>query len=142
MNVVLRNSTPSLPFTFRTRNIFDSLFSDDFFTSNWRLPISHKANPDVKIETTDASYSINIAAPGLPKDAVSVEVKGDVLTVSSEINEEKESSHFCSSFKKSWTLPEDVDVEKIDASYNNGVFVVSVPRAEPIEPTVKKIKIK
>ena len=80
--------------------------------------------------------------PGLPKDAVDVTIKENILTVTHENNKETDNSYFCSSFKKSWTLPKDVNVEEITAKYNNGVFNVNVPRVQPVEPEVKKIKIK
>jgi len=69
-------------------------------------------------------------------------VKEDVLTVSHEHKEEEGNKYFCSSFSKSWTIPKDIDVENISATYKSGVFNVSLPRVQPVEPEVKKIKIK
>ena len=73
---------------------------------------------------------------------VDVVVKEDTLTVSHEHKKEEDNNYFCSSFSKAWTLPNDVDVEKITAEYNQGVFNVSIPRVQPVEPEVKKIKVK
>jgi len=136
MYLVSRKSTPTLPSIFGNQSFFDSFF-DDVFSST-----QTNTGPQVKVNTTNESYSIDIAAPGLPKDAVNVVVKGDILTVSSEVNKEDNGNYFCSSFKKSWTLPEDVSVDNINASFNNGVFNVSIPRVQPVEPPIKKIEIK
>lgn len=130
--------------TLRNRNRVPSIF-DTFFDDIFNIPslrVSQANTPQVRVDVNDGSYDVSIAAPGLPKDAVDVSVKENVLTVSHENKEETDNSYFCSSFKKSWTLPKDVSVDQITAEYNNGVFNVSVPRVQPVEPEVKKIKIK
>ena len=140
-NLILRNRT-------RTPSFFDTFFDnviggtalDDIF----RTPPLERGYdaPQVRVDVKDEAYDVSIATPGLSKDAVDVSVKENVLTVSHENKKETENSYFCSSFKKSWTLPRDVNADQITAKYDNGVFNVSVPRVQPVEPEVKKIKIK
>tara|TARA_R110000824_G_scaffold161972_1_gene337495 strand:- start:668 stop:1072 length:405 start_codon:yes stop_codon:yes gene_type:complete len=124
----------------RTPSIFDTFFDDVFNIPSFR--VSPTNTPQVRVDVNDGSYDVSIAAPGLPKNAVDVSVKENILTVAHDNKEETDNSYFCSSFKKSWTLPKDVNVEQITAKYNNGVFNVSVPRVQPVEPEVKKIKVK
>ena len=126
-----KNSVPS---------IFDTFFDEIFNVPSFR--VSQTNTPQVRVDVNDNSYDVSIAAPGLPRDAVDVTVKENVLTVAHENKKETDNSYFCSSFKKSWSLPKDVNVDQITAKYNNGIFNVSVPRVQPVEPEVKKIKVK
>ena len=123
-------------------SIFDTFFDEIFNVPSFRVSPEKSTKPQVRVDVNDVSYDVSIAAPGLPKDAVDVSIRENILTVAHENKEETDNSYFCSSFKKSWTLPKDVDVDKITAKYNNGVFNVSVPRVQPVEPEVKKIKVK
>ncbi len=136
-----RNRTPSIWSSF-----FNDLAPDSFFTDVFRNPtlreFSQNSPVKVHIDKTDSAYDVSIAAPGINKDEVEVSIKDSVLSVSHEYKKEQENNIFCTSFQKSWTLPEDVDVDKISAEYVNGVFNVTIPRVEPVAPTVKKIKIK
>ena len=136
-----RHRTPSI-----WNSFFNDLTPDSFFTDVFRTPSPRQftqENPvKVHIDKTDTAYDVAIAAPGISKDDVDVIVKENVLTVSHDHKEESNDKSFCSSFEKSWTIPKDIDVENISATYKSGVFNVSLPRVQPVEPEVKKIKIK
>jgi len=136
-----RNRTPSVWSSF-----FNDLTPDSFFTDVFRTPPLRAFTQDnpvkVHIDRNDTSYDVSIAAPGISKKEVDVTVKENVLTVAHEHKKEEDNKYFCSSFEKSWTLPKDIDVDKISASYESGVFNVNLPRVQPVEPEVKKIKIK
>ena len=122
-------------------SIFDSFFDDVFRTPTLREFSQH--NPvKVHVDKTDEAYDVAIAAPGISKDEVDVTVKESVLTVAHEHREEEDNNYFCTSFTKSWTLPNDANVDKITAEYQDGIFNVSIPRVQPVEPEVKKIEIK
>ena len=142
-NLILRdrNRSPSI-----WNSFFDDLIPDSFFTDVFRAPTLREFSQNnpvkVHIDKTDEAYDVSIAAPGISKDEVDVVVKENVLTVSHEHKKEEDNKYFCSSFSKAWTLPNDVDVDKITAEYNQGVFNVSIPRIQPVEPAVKKIKVK
>ena len=123
-------------------SIFDTFFDEIFNVPSFRVSPDRNTAPQVRVDVNDNAYDVSIATPGLPKDAVDVTVKENVLTVAHENKKETDNSYFCSWFKKSWTLPKDVNVDEITAKYNNGVFNVNVPRVQPVEPEVKKIKIK
>jgi HSP20 family protein len=143
-NLILRdrNRTPSI-----INSLFDDLIPDSFFTDVFfRTPslreFTQSSPVKVHVDKTDKAYDVSIAAPGISKKEVDVVVKENVLTVSHDHKEEEDNKYFCSSFIKSWTLPKDIDVDKISASYDSGVFNVNLPRVQPVEPEVKKIKIK
>jgi HSP20 family protein len=81
---------------------------------------------------------VSIAAPGLKKEDFKIEVEDKVITISSEKEERKEEKeekftrkeYSCSSFSRSFTLPEDVKMDSIEARYEDGVLKIRLPRKE------------
>jgi HSP20 family protein len=88
--------------------------------------------------------------PGLKKEKVKINVVDNVLTIEAEDEEEKteEAEQYISkeikrsSFKRSFTLPDNVKGEKIDAKMDNGILEVIIPKAEEKKPKELEIKIK
>lgn len=104
--------------------------------------------PTVNTREGDYAYHIEVDLPGVKKEDIHVEVKDNRLTISGErktkeeVNEESyhriESSY--GKFERSFTLPEDVDAENVDASCDNGVLEVVLPKKE--RSPSKKILVK
>ena len=94
--------------------------------------------PAVNITEHKDEYKVSLAAPGLKKDDFKIEVNGNILTISSEKEESKEDfdkkftrkEYSYSSFSRSFTLPEEINQEKIEAKYEDGVLKISLPRNE------------
>jgi len=138
----------------RSRRNTPSLF-DDFFGSNFWNDIyeksGFKATPGVNVYEGKDNFEIEVAAPGLEKKDFHIDVKENVLTVSSEKKEEKEkkegnkvvfSEFNYASFSRSFQLPDGIDVNKISASHQNGVLKVTLPkREEYIEKAPRMIEI-
>ena len=91
-----------------------------------------------------------MAAPGLTKDDFKINIENELLTVSaekkSEQNEKTEKytrkEFSLTSFKRSFTLPDFADVEKIAASYENGIMALVIPKKEEAKPKpVREIRI-
>lgn len=106
--------------------------------------------PPVNITGTEHEYVINLAIPGMSKDDFRIDVDGNVLSISSEKKERKEENeknytrqeYSYSSFRRSFTLPDKVDMEKIDAGYKDGVLSVSLPvKAAAKASPARKIKV-
>lgn len=126
-------------------NSMTSLF-DDFFTRdllNWGLANNSTTNttiPAVNIKETADAFEVEMAAPGMRKDDFKVELDGNQLTIGSEYesqNEAKEGERFTrrefsyQSFQRSFTLPKNVvDVDQIEARYENGVLRLLIPKRE------------
>lgn len=103
--------------------------------------------PPVNVYDDGESFLLRAELPGVDKDALELTVKGDQLTLRGErkINaagpeasyhrRERESG----SFRRSVTLPQPVDANRIQASYNNGVLEVVLPRVAESQP--RKITI-
>lgn len=120
-----------------------SLF-DDFFKpwNEWfddtRFLGRVMTMPSVNITEDTNHYNVALAAPGLKKDDFKIDIDGNMLTISSEKEEKKEEKdervtrkeYSYSSFSRSFTLPEDVKQEAIDAKYEDGVLNIRLPRKE------------
>jgi HSP20 family protein len=115
-------------------SLFDHFFNDDFF--NWDLmPTTNVASPNYDVIEKDGEFILDFMLPGFKKEDVSINVEDDVLTIEGERNVQEETKYnrkgsFYGKFKKSFTLPEDVLAEKIDASYKDGILSVSIPKDE------------
>lgn len=142
--------------TILRRSYTSPRFLDDFFNDSylpgfftWDDRNYSTSSPAVNVEETDKEYLIEVAAPGLEKDDMKVAVDNGVLTISSEKkmeNEEKKENYLRrefghTSFSRSFSLPEEVDAEKISAKHKNGVLFVNLPKAEVKVNTQKEIKI-
>lgn len=121
--------------------LFDDFINRDTF--NWGLSNFSNTNtsiPAVNIKETADSYSVEVAAPGMLKKDFKVELEGNLLTISSERNEEKEETtderfvrreFSYQAFQRSFTLHKEVvDVEKIQAHYEDGVLRLLIPKKE------------
>ncbi len=107
--------------------------------------------PSVNITEHKDEYQVSLAAPGLKKDDFHIDVDGNMLTISCEKEENKEEKekkftrkeYSYSSFSRSFTLPDEISKEKIDARYEDGVLKISLPRKEGAnKPTAKHIAVK
>jgi HSP20 family protein len=121
---------------------------DDFFAPEPAL--RKRANtPAVNVKETDKGYDIQVAAPGYNKDDFDISVDNNMLTIKAEIEEKQEDEklsrkefHYAS-FQRTFTLPDNVNDEKIEAQYKDGILHINVPVASKKEVEQKKtIKIK
>ena len=127
-------------------NSFPGIFEDDFFTRdlfNWGLTNnSHTGTtlPAVNIKETADSFEVEMAAPGMTKNDFKIELDSNVLTITSERQNEqdqKEGERYSrkefsyQSFQRTFTLPKEVvDDDKIEARYENGVLHLVIPKKE------------
>ena len=119
-----------------------SLFEDFFRPWNEMMDLPAWGRtmnvPAVNIEDTADAYKLSLAVPGLKKSDFNIDVEGDMITISSEKEESKEEKdsrytrkeYSYSSFSRSFTLPEEVNQEKIEANYQDGVLHVTLPKKE------------
>lgn len=122
----------------KTNSYYPSIFDEFFSTTPMNRCHDGKHTPRVNISENEKSFQIDLAAPGMEKDDFKIEVKDDVLTISTEKKEEKteEGKNYkrrefsYSAFSRSFILPELTDSENIAATYRNGVLEVSIPKKE------------
>lgn len=94
--------------------------------------------PAVNITEHKDEYRVSLAVPGMKKDDFKIDVEGNMLTISSEKEENKEEKdkkftrkeYNYSCFSRSFTLPEEINKEKIEARYQDGVLKIALPRKE------------
>lgn len=126
----------------KVREMLPSAF-DDFFKpwNEWfEGGLLHKtmSMPAVNITEEDGNYTVTMAAPGMKKDDFNVDIDNNMITISAETEKEKEEDkkkytrkeYSYSSFSRSFTLPDDVEKNKIDAKYDNGVLTLNLPKKE------------
>lgn len=151
MTLLKRNSAnlPSL-----VSNFFDNgrLFPSVFDMDSSLLDFAGGSLmvPSANIVENEKDFKIELAAPGLDRKDFKVEVENGILTISAEKEEEKkeERKNFkrqefaYNSFSRSFTLPENLLVDKIDAKYDNGILHLSLPKKEvTISKPAKTIKV-
>ena len=139
--------------TQRMPSFFEDFFNKpllDLFDSG--LPSRRMSVPAVNITERKEDYLVSMAAPGLKKEDFKIDVEGNMLTISSEKEEENEEKdekytrqeYSYSSFERSFTLPDEVNKDKIDAHYQDGVLELVLPKKEEAKKMAisKKIAVK
>lgn len=125
--------------------LFDSMFNDTaakfernvFFTP--RVDVLEKAE----------SFEVHAALPGLKKEDINIEVDGDKLTISGErkmretANNEKLHmvENYYGKFSRTFTLPENINKQAIEAEFTDGMLTVQLPKA-PVKDNKNVVRIK
>jgi HSP20 family protein len=112
-----------------------SIFDDDFFPV---MSNNVSSMPAVNIKEDDKRFMLDLAVPGIDKKDLKIDINEDVLTISSETKNESEESKdgykrkefSYTSFCRSFQIPENVNREKIEANYKDGILSVSLPKFE------------
>ena len=113
------------------RNLIDTLFGEDFFSTPTSAVIDDYS-VRTNVSTTDEEYRIDVVAPGLDKSDMNVKVENNQLYVSYDNeNTDKTERVYYRSFSRFWKLPSDVDPASIRADYKQGILSVFVPREAP-----------
>lgn len=122
----------------RNNDFFPSLLGDLFNDEIINRASNRFSVPAVNLKESDNGYEIHLAAPGLKKEDFKISLEDKVMTISSEKSTESEASedkftrkeYNYTSFSRSFTLPENIDIESIDAKYENGELRVNLPKKE------------
>lgn len=126
-------------------SVFDNFFNDSFLSDRLVTRV-----PAVNITESSDAYNIELAAPGLKKSDFKINVDKNLLTISVEKKEEsteedkvfskKEFSY--TSFSRSFSLPDTVDYNSIDANYEDGVLELKIGKKEEAIVTKRQIEVK
>jgi HSP20 family protein len=133
-------------------NFFDDFITKDLFDWTDRNFAALGSNlPSVNLKETDTKIEVELAAPGMKREDFKVEIDHNVLMISSEKEEEKEEKKEnyirkefnYQAFSRSFSLPETIDENKIEANYKEGILHVVIAKREgAMKKTVKTIPIK
>lgn len=133
------------------RKSFDSVVDDFFNTipSLWNDGYTGINTAPVNIYEAANGFSLEISVPGINKEELKVNVDKGLLTISYDKKEEaktedqktvrREFSH--RSFKRSFTVAEQVDVENIQAKYENGILKLFLPKKDQEKNAPKQVVV-
>ena len=142
----LRAMFPRFPFGL-FRDDFDNAFSR---WGDWEGQWANQMlNPSVDVAESENSIDVSMDIPGMSAENIDIEVVSDVLTISGERSEQKEEhgngksfhrvERHMGQFSRSISLPCGVDQSKVEATYDNGVLKVHLPKSE--ETKARKFKV-
>lgn len=120
---------------------YDRSFGDEF---GWRVA---EAAPRTNLYDNGDQFEVRAEVPGLAKDDLKIMIQGNYLELSGSRKSEAPEGYKAhrvergeTGFTRSFTLPSDVDVEKVEAGLHNGILTLTLPKAEAAKP--KQIGIK
>ncbi len=140
MSLIKYNPTELRPVTIN--NLFDRFFNDNFTTPEKNG--GHSFVPQVDVAETDKAFELDFVVPGVEKSGFNIDLQDGKLTVSGErkVENEKNEKNFHSresffgSFTRSFYLPDNVNEEKVEANYKDGILSIVIPKDE--KKVVKK----
>jgi HSP20 family protein len=111
------------------------------FNGGRRLPVD--------FQSEDNEFVLKAEIAGIDPDDIQIEIKDDILTVKGEVKAESNGDGeyllreiYQGEFCRSLRLPEPVEVEKVDAKFENGLLIIRLPKAEEARPKTIKITAK
>lgn len=136
MSIMKYNSVVNdyVPTTFS--QVIDRFFNDSAARSGGST--AYAFVPKVDVFEDEKAFEVQIAVPGMNKEDFKIDLNEDRLTVSGErkYTKEKKENNFRSietnygSFSRTFTLPDNIDVNKIEAAYKNGILELILPKDE------------
>lgn len=145
--ITSKNNVTGLPgFSSWFDNFFENSLGTEFL-SNFNTGITL---PAVNIKENSDNFILELAIPGMKKSDFTIDVENKVLSISSEVKRENEETNDnytrrefgYSSFKRTFTLPDSVESDKVKATYKDGILMVTLPkREEAKQKPPKRIEI-
>ena len=135
------------PFT-EMRKAMDGLFDERFFAPYRFLTFNPAETVPVDVYHTENEVVIKATLPGVKPEEVDVSLNGDTLTIKGEIKAEEKidrkdylyKEQRCGVFHRTVALPNGLDTEKAEASFEDGILTLTIPKSE--EAKLRQIKIK
>jgi len=128
---------------------FEDILGQPFLPAVWRrIPTVEMGwAPAIEVFEKEDRFVVKAELPGMTEEDIDISVVGETLTIKGERKAEtevKEEDYYCcersyGNFSRSIALPSTVDAKKIEASYEDGVLEVNLPKAAEVKP--KKISV-
>lgn len=131
-----------------------SNFFDDAFFNTDMMPRMNATAPAINVKETEKAYQMEIAAPGLKKEWVRINIDNDgnlnvAIENKMEHKDEDKHEHYLrrefsyTKFEQTLLLPDDVDKEKIAANVSDGVLTIDLPKVEQnVQKAARQIEVK
>jgi len=120
---------------------YDRSYGEDY---GWRIT---RETPRTNLYDNGDKLEITAEVPGLLKENLNIKIQGNYLEVSGtrkadapEGYKTHRAEREAGSFTRSFTLPCDIDVDKVEASLDNGILALTLPKAEEVKP--KQVTVK
>jgi HSP20 family protein len=123
-------------------------YFDDF--SNFGLSFNETFNPRIDISEDKENINVTAEIPGVKKENIKITLQDNILTIEGEKKKEEEkketnvfrSERMYGSFKRCFTLPHEVDSEKVQAKFEDGKLDIQMKKFEPKVKSEKTIELK
>jgi HSP20 family protein len=137
------------PQAFLAKRVFNNSLKsnivDSFFQNNWINNDIAAFVPAVNVSEDKENFYIDLAAPGLSKEAFEINAENDQLIISANVvHQQKELKYSrkefsAGSFKRTFSLPEEVNSDEISAKYLNGILQITLPKKDEAKFKSKRI---
>lgn len=149
MSVIIRNGYRPVRMARQMDRMFDRWFNEvarpagRFSVDTYELPVDVRANGE--------EFVVTATVPGLKAEDLSVEVLGDVVTIQAQVNapegEGPDSSWLLrerayGKFRRAFRVPAEVDSAQVEATLEDGVLTLRLPKAETARPKTIAVKTK
>jgi HSP20 family protein len=129
----------------RFTDVLETFFNDQYLNA---APAA-KA-PAVNIIESENGFDIELAVPGLKKEDFKINIEKNLLTVSAEVKKEEaavtknysKKEFSFNSFSRSFTLPETIDQNNIEAAYTDGILKLTIAKKEEAKLQPREISVK
>jgi HSP20 family protein len=132
------------------QDMMDRMFDDGFVRPFSQALWDTASVPTMDLYQTENDIVVKMGLPGVKPDDIQISVTNGVLCIRGEVKEEEEKKEKTyhlrerryGSFSRSVTLPSNVDVEKSDADFENGILTLTLPKAEEAKSKTITVKAK
>jgi HSP20 family protein len=149
--IVPARAAAAIPFA-RWRERFEEMFADVWppFLPVLRLPDELAMRiPPLDVYEEGGAFVVKAELPGVKKEEIDIRVAGNALTISGKREKEEKIERkdyrrlerAVGAFTRTVTLPGEVDLEKVTASYKDGILEVRAPKLEGAEPKGRKVEV-
>ena len=134
----------------RMNDMFDRLFGSPIAASQRLVAGPRDLTVPLDVVEKEDRFIVRAAVPGVSPDALNVSIEDGVLTISGETKHEEEGENDkvyfreCSygSFTRSIRLPQNLEVDKVDAEFDNGFVNIAIPKVPEEKPKVVKVPVR
>ncbi len=137
----------------------NNFLRDTFLTNAFANPLNIKKTsiwrPAIEVRQNDKNYKVKVQLPGVKKDDIAVELDNDFMTITAEIQEEKEqkdeeaknerchTSEFrYGKYQRTISFDAPIRADEAEAEYKNGLLIITIPKQKTETTTKKKLEIR